>query len=415
MILICEVSKMLQLQNLLKVAFKSILKNGMRSLLTSLGIIIGVGAVIVMVAIGEGSQAQIENQIASLGTNLIIVFPGASRSGGISRGAGSFNRFTFDDVEKLQREARLLSAVSPVVRSGGQIIGGGKNWSTTVYGVSPEYMAIRSWQLERGEFFTARDVRSQRKVALLGKTVADELFAGQDPVGEKIRIRDTPFTVIGTLKPKGQSGMGQDQDDVVLAPSTTVFYHLKGGRFIDMINASGIATNRMVEAQEEMRVLLREAHRLEPGDDDDFTIRNQAEITDAASETSKVMTLLLGSIAGVSLVVGGIGIMNIMLVSVTERTREIGIRLSVGARSSDVLIQFLAEAIVLSLIGGIIGILLAAGVVFALNKLTDLNALINPGIVFLAFFFSGAVGVFFGFYPARKAAGLNPIDALRYE
>jgi putative ABC transport system permease protein len=405
----------LQLKNLLKVAFKSILKNGMRSLLTSLGIIIGVGAVIVMVAIGEGSQAQIENQIASLGTNLIIVFPGASRSGGISRGAGSFNRFTFDDVEKLQREARLLSAVSPVVRSGGQIIGGGKNWSTTVYGVSPEYMAIRSWQLERGEFFTARDARSQRKVALLGKTIADELFAGQDPVGEKIRIRDTPFTVIGVLKPKGQSGMGQDQDDVVLAPSTTVFYHLKGGRFIDMINASGIATNRMVEAQEEMRVLLRESHRLEPGDDDDFTIRNQAEITDAASETSRVMTLLLGSIAGVSLVVGGIGIMNIMLVSVTERTREIGIRLSVGARSSDVLIQFLAEAIVLSLIGGIIGILLAAGVVFALNKLTDLNALINPGIVFLAFFFSGAVGVFFGFYPARKAAGLNPIDALRYE
>jgi len=406
---------MLQLKNLLKVAFKSIHKNGLRSLLTSLGIIIGVGAVIVMVAIGEGSQAQIQNQIASLGTNLIIVFPGASRSGGISRGAGSFNRFTFADVEKLQREATLLSALSPVVRSGGQIIGGGKNWSSTVYGVSPEYMTIRNWQIERGEFFTERDVRSQRKVALLGKTIADELFAGQDPVGEKIRIRDTPFTVIGTLKAKGQSGMGQDQDDVVLAPATTVFYHLKGGRNIDMINASSIATNRMVEAQEEMRVLLREAHRIEPGDDDDFSIRNQAEITDAASETSRVMTLLLGSIAGVSLIVGGIGIMNIMLVSVTERTREIGIRLAVGARSSDVLIQFLAEAIVLSLIGGIIGILLAAGVVFALNKLTDLNALINPGIVFLAFFFSGAVGVFFGFYPARKAAGLNPIDALRYE
>jgi len=405
----------LQLKNLLKAAFKSILKNGLRSLLTSLGIIIGVGAVIVMVAIGEGSQAQIENQIASLGTNLIIVFPGASRSGGISRGAGSFNRFTFADVEKLQREATLLSAVSPVVRSGGQIIGGGKNWSTTIYGVSPEYMTIRNWQLERGEFFTERDVRAQRKVALLGKTIADELFAGQDPVGEKIRIRDTPFTVIGTLKAKGQSGMGQDQDDVVLAPATTVFYHLKGGRNIDMINASGISTARMAEAQEELRVLMREAHRLEPGEDDDFGIRNQAEITDAASETSRVMTLLLGSIAGVSLVVGGIGIMNIMLVSVTERTREIGIRLSVGARSSDVLIQFLAETIVLSLIGGIIGILLAAGVVLALNKLTSLNALINPGIVFLAFFFSGAVGVFFGFYPARKAAGLNPIDALRYE
>jgi len=406
---------MKQLQNLSKVAFKSLFKNRMRSLLTSLGIIIGVSAVIVMVAIGEGSKAQIEEGINSLGTNLIIVFPGASQAGGVSRGAGSFNRFTFDDVEKLEKEATLLSGVSAVVRSGGQIIGGGNNWNSTIYGVSTDYFEIRNWQLEYGEFFTDRDIRSNKKVALLGKTIADELFPEQDPTGETVRIRNVPFTVIGVLKAKGQSAMGNDQDDVVLAPSTTVLYRLKGRRFIDMINASAVSTEQLGAAQEEMRVILRESHRLDEGDDDDFTIRTQAEITEAVTETSRVMTMLLGSIAGVSLIVGGIGIMNIMLVSVTERTREIGIRLSVGARSSDVLTQFLAEAVVLSLTGGIIGILLAFGIAISLNKFTDLNALINPEIILISFVFSGAVGVFFGFYPARKAAGLNPIDALRYE
>lgn len=406
---------MLQLKNLLKTAFKSILKNRMRSLLTSLGIIIGVSAVIVMVAIGQGSQKQIEEGIESLGTNLIVVFPGASSAGGVSRGAGSFNRFTFDDVEKLEKEATLISAVSPVVRTGGQVIGGGNNWSTTVYGVSPEYFTIRNWEIEHGEFFTERDVRANKKVALLGKTIADELFPAQDPTGEKIRIRNVPFEVIGVLKAKGQSGMGNDQDDIILAPSTTVFYRLKGGRFVDMINASAVSTGRITEAQEEMRLILRESHRLDPGDDDDFTVRDQAEITKTASETSRVMTLLLGSIAGVSLVVGGIGIMNIMLVSVTERTREIGIRLSVGARSIDVLAQFLTEAIVLSLSGGIIGILLSFAISITLNKFTELTTVIYPDIILISVIFSGAVGIFFGFYPARKAADLNPIDALRYE
>ena len=406
---------MLQIKNLFKAAFKSILKNRMRSLLTSLGIIIGVSAVIVMVAIGQGSQAQIEQHIAELGTNLIVVFPGASRAGGVSRGAGSFNRFTFDDVEKLEKEATLISAVSPVVRSGGQIIGGGNNWSTTIFGVSTEYLSIRDWKLKYGEFFTERDIRSRKKVAVLGNTVAEELFPGQDPTGEKVRIRNTPFTIIGVLAEKGQSAMGPDQDDIIIAPSTTVLYRLKGRRYIDMINVSAKSTDLLDDAEEEIRVILREAHRLEPGEDDDFTIRNQAEITEAATETSRVMTLLLGSIAAVSLLVGGIGIMNIMLVSVTERTREIGIRLSVGARSSDILTQFLAEAVVLSLIGGIIGILLAFCISFLLNEITDLNTVINPSIVLLAFFFAGAVGVFFGFYPARKASNLNPIDALRYE
>ncbi len=387
----------------------------MRSLLTSLGIIIGVSAVIVMVAIGEGSQAKIENDINSLGTNLIIVFPGSASSGGVRGGAGSFNRFTLDDIEKLQKEATLVSALSPVVRNGAQVIGGGSNWSTQVYGVSTEYFSIRNWEVKYGEFFTEKDISSKKKVAVIGSTVADELFPDQDPTGEEIRIRNIPFTVVGVLKSKGQSGMGQDQDDVILAPSTTVLYRLKGGRYIDMINASALSIDKMDAAQEEIRTLLRQSHRLKDSDADDFNIANQAEITSAVTSTSRTLTLLLGSIAAVSLVVGGIGIMNIMLVSVTERTREIGIRLSVGARSTDVLAQFLTEAIVLSLGGGIAGILLAYGIAYFMNNFTDLSVLIKPVIIMISFLFSGAVGVFFGFYPARKAATLNPIDALRYE
>ncbi len=403
------------IRNLIKAAFKSLLKNRMRSLLTSLGIIIGVSAVVVMVAIGEGSQAKIEQEINALGTNLIIVFPAGSRMGGVHQGAGTFNRFTFDDVEKLAKEATLIEAVSPVVRSGGQIIGGQSNWNTTVYGVSTDYFDIRSWDMEYGEFFTEKDIKSRRKVAVLGKTVADELFPDQDPTGEKVRIRNIPFVVAGVLKEKGQSSMGQDQDDVILAPSTTVLYRLKGRSSVDMINASAVSTDLLEEAQEEMRLILRESHRLDDGDDDNFTIRNQAEITEAVTETSKVMTMLLASIAGVSLIVGGIGIMNIMLVSVTERTREIGIRMSVGARGSDVLTQFLSEAVVLSLAGGIIGILLSFGIVYVLNEFVGLRAMINPEIIAISVLFSGAVGIFFGFYPARKASALNPIDALHYE
>ncbi len=406
----------MQFKNIVKAAFKSILKNRMRSLLTSLGIIIGVSAVIVMVAVGRGSQVQIEQSIDALGTNLIVVFPGSSSSGGVRGGAGSFNRFTFDDVEKLKKEAILVSGVSAVIRSGGQVIGGGNNWNTEVYGVSTDYFEIRNWELESGEIFTERDISSRKKVAILGKTVAEELFPDQDPIGERIRIRNIPFDVIGVLQEKGQSGMGQDQDDVILAPSTTVYYRLKGRRqSVDMINASALTTDLMEDAQEEMRQILRTSHRLDEGEDDDFTIRNQAEITEAVTSTSKTMTMLLGAIAAVSLIVGGIGIMNIMLVSVTERTREIGIRLSVGARGSDVLTQFLAEAMVLSLSGGIIGILLSLAISFILNHMTDFYTVISPEIVFIAFMFSGIVGIFFGFYPARKAAALNPIDALRYE
>lgn len=387
----------------------------MRSLLTSLGIIIGVSAVIVMVAIGEGSQKRIEEGIQSLGTNLIVVFPGASTAGGVSRGAGSFNRFTFSDIEKIEKEATLIKAVSPIVRTGGQVIGGGNNWSTTIFGVSEDYFEIRNWELEYGEFFTDRDVKTNRKVALLGKTVANQLFPDQDAVGQKIRIRNVPFLVIGILKEKGQSGMGVDQDDIILAPSTTVYYRLRGWRHIDMINATAISPDRIEEAKKEIQTILREAHRINPGEDDDFTVSDQADISKAASETSRILTMLLGSIAGVSLVVGGIGIMNIMLVSVTERTREIGIRLSVGAREKDVLIQFLTEAVILSLTGGVIGIFLSMIISVVLNKFTELYAVINPNIIVLSVIFSAAVGIFFGYYPARKAAALNPIDALRYE
>jgi putative ABC transport system permease protein len=407
---------MIRLYNLLKVALKSILKNRMRSLLTSLGIIIGVSAVIIMVAVGQGSQATIEDNVKSLGTNLIIVFPGFTRSGGASMGAGSFNRFTMSDIEKIREQATLLSGLSPIVRANGQVIYKSSNWNTSITGVSPEYFIITNWELETGEFFTDRDVTARKKVAILGQTVAEELFGEDNPVGEQIRIRNTPFTVIGVLKEKGGSGPGgSDQDDIVLAPSTTVLYRLKGSQYIDMINASAVNEESMSAAQEEIRAILREAHRLGPADDDDFNVRTQSEIIDFASSTSKIMTLLLGAVACVSLIVGGIGIMNIMLVSVTERTREIGIRMSIGARASDILSQFLSEALVLSLAGGIIGILLALAASALLNNLTDLRTVINPVIVILAFTFSGAVGIFFGWYPARKAANLNPIDALRYE
>ena len=406
---------MLSILRLLREASRSIFKNRMRSLLTSLGIIIGVGAVIVMVAIGQGSQAQIEANIKSLGTNLLVAMPGSASAGGARMGAGSLTKFTFDDLEALQREAKLIDASSSVVRSGGQVIAGANNWSTSIFGVDPSYFTIRSWQIESGDLFTDKDVVGRRKVALLGKTVADNLFPNTDPIGQEIRIRNIPFVVVGVLKAKGQTGMGQDQDDVILAPSTSVLYRLKGDRKVDMINASAISSLEVDSAAGEMRAILRKSHNLQEGQDDDFVIRSQAEIMQTATETTKTMTLLLGSIAAVSLVVGGIGIMNIMLVSVTERTREIGIRLSIGARESDVLIQFLTEAVVLSMSGGIIGIGLSAAVVAGLNKWSTLQPIITPEVVILSFLFSAAVGIFFGFYPARKAAALDPIDALRYE
>ena len=400
---------------ILKVAGKSIMKSRMRSLLTALGIIIGVAAVVVMVAIGDGAQRQVEEQIASLGANLIIITPGSSTVGGVRGGSGTFNRFTMDDVEKIKNEATLISGVSPLVMAFGQIIGGAGNWNTRVQGVYPDYLNIREWSLKSGEFFTDRDNLARAKVCVLGSEIVDNLFPNEDPIGQQIRIRNVPFKVIGVLTSKGQTAVGTSNDDIILAPARTVLDRLSGGRFISSIQASAISNDKILAAENELRIIMREAHKIGPGEEDDFTVRDQSDLSETATETSRILTILLASVAGVSLVVGGIGIMNIMLVSVTERTREIGIRLSIGARAKDILIQFLTEAIVLSLSGGIIGVMLSFGIAYILNNYSSQSAYIKPEIIIIAFGFAGIIGIFFGFYPAKKAAALNPIDALRYE
>jgi putative ABC transport system permease protein len=405
----------MKLKVILKAAIKSIMKSRMRSLLTALGIIIGVAAVVVMVAIGDGAQLKVEQQIASLGSNLVIITPGTSNSGGIRGGVGSFNKFTLDDADKIKNEATLIKGVSPLVRSGGQVIGGTGNWFTQIQGVTADYLDIRSWELKSGEFFTDRDVKARSKVCVLGSEVVENLFPNSDPVGKQIRIKSVPFKIIGVLKSKGQTGVGTSNDDIILAPSRTVLDRLSGGRFISSIQASALSTEKIAAAQAEITSIMRESHKLQNGEANDFTVKDQSDLAETATATSKVLTYLLGAVAGVSLIVGGIGIMNIMLVSVTERTREIGIRLSIGARGSDILTQFLAEAIVLSLSGGIIGVLLSFLITYIINNYTDQVAYITPEIIMIAFGFAGIIGVFFGFYPARKAAALNPIDALRYE
>jgi putative ABC transport system permease protein len=400
---------------LTRVAAQSILKNKMRSLLTMLGIIIGVGAVILLVAIGQGAQSRIQQQIENLGTNMLVISPGSSSQGGVSRGMGSFNRLKVDDVEKLQRESFLLAAVSPVIATGGQLVGGQGNWRSRINGVSVEYLAIRDWDVEFGRNFDAADVRSMKKVVLLGRTVAENLFPGQDPVGQQIRIRNVPFQIIGVLAEKGQTPEGSDMDDVTLAPYTTVQTRLAGHQYIPQILASTFSPGDIPAAQEEITAIMREAHGLASWEEDDFTVRNQSDLSEAAQGTTEVMTLLLAAIASISLLVGGIGIMNIMLVSVTERTREIGIRMSIGARGSDVMTQFLVESTVLSAAGGLLGLLLGLGGARIISSATGWTTTISPLTVVVALAFSGAIGIFFGFYPARQAAELDPIEALRYE
>ncbi len=401
-------------KTLLKLAWQSIVKNKMRTLLTMLGIVIGVGAVIVMVAVGQGAQSQIEAQISSLGTNLIVITPGSTAAGGVSQGAGTFNRLTVDDAIKLKDQATTLTGVSPVINARAVVVGPQGNWRTSINGVSTDYFTIRNWAPTSGDLFVDADLKSGRKIALIGATVARNLFPDIDPVGAEIRIGQVPFTVVGLMAPKGQNAGGQDQDDVVLMPYTTAQTRLSGNVRIGQILASTFSPGDIPAAQQEITDIMREAHRL--GDNpDDFTVRNQSEIAAAATSTTSVMSGLLAAIASVSLIVGGIGIMNIMLVSVTERTREIGIRMAIGARGSDVLVQFLVESIVMSLIGGIIGLLAGYGGSLLLGSLTGWHTVVPMSAVFLAVGFSGAVGVFFGFYPARKAAGMNPIEALRYE
>jgi putative ABC transport system permease protein len=399
---------------LLRIASASILKNKMRTLLTMLGIVIGVGAVIVMVAIGNGAQTQIASQINALGTNLIIVMPGSGTPGGVNQGAGSFNKLTVADADKLKQQGTLFNAVSPVVSTRTQVIAGGSNWRTSINGVSIDYTDIRNWNTSSGAFFTNDDVRSARKVAVLGATVVKNLFPNSDPVGAQIQIGKAPFTVVGVLDAKGQNGGGQDQDDVVLVPYTTAQTRLSGNIRIGQILVSTTSADDMDAAQAEVSSIMRDAHRLD-GADDDFTVRNQTEIAAAMTSTTRVMSGLLAAIASISLLVGGIGIMNIMLVSVTERTREIGIRMAIGARGSDVLTQFLVESVVMSVLGGVVGLAVGYGGAAVLGHVTGWATSTPASAVAIAIGFSAAVGMFFGFYPARKAAGLNPIQALRYE
>jgi putative ABC transport system permease protein len=398
-----------------KIAFRALRRNKLRSVLTALGIIIGVGAVIAMVSIGNGAKAQVEQQIASLGENVILIFSGSVTSSGIRTGWGSAGTLKIEDAEAIRREVPGVIAVSEEVISTRQVSAGNQNWFTRVYGESPEYFDIRQWPLSDGASFTGQDVRSSNKVCVIGRTTASQVFGSEDPIGQVLRIQGVPFLVTGLLTPKGLSPQGTDQDDIVIMPYTSAMKRVIGGSTLRGINVQVASPNDLAPAQQQITELLRQRHNIRAGRDDDFTVRNQQEIAETATATSRIMALLLGAIASVSLIVGGIGIMNIMLVSVTERTREIGVRLAVGAHGRDILTQFLIEAVTLSVIGGAIGILLGLGASRMLSVFAHWPTLISIPSIIAAFFVSAAVGVFFGFYPAREAARLDPIEALRYE
>jgi putative ABC transport system permease protein len=403
-----------------RVALRALRVNKLRSMLTMLGIIIGVGAVIAMVGVGAGAQARVAEQIQSLGSNLIIVLSGSTTAGGIRGGQGTRLTITEDDAVAIGRDVPSVHASAPSMRGSAQIVFGNLNWATGIQGVTPEYFEAREWNAIAGRVFTPEDLAGAQKVALLGQTTAQNLFGDADPIGQIVRIKKVPFTVIGVLDRKGQNSWGQDQDDVAVIPLTTAKKKVLGvsqanARSVGSISVKITAGEDMVEAEHQIRELLRQRHRLQPYQDDDFTLRNLSEILQTQEESSKVMTYLLAAIASVSLLVGGIGIMNIMLVSVTERTREIGLRMAVGARGKDILLQFLVEAVTLSLIGGIIGIALGLGSSQAISQFAEWRTQVPAQAVAIAFGFAAAVGVFFGFYPARKAARLDPIEALRYE
>ena len=399
----------------INVAFRALRRNKLRSVLTALGIIIGVAAVIAMVGIGNGAKAQVEAQIASLGQNVILVFSGSTTSSGIRTGWGSAGTLKVEDAEAIRREVSGVVAVSEEVRSPTQVAAGNQNWLTQVLGESADYLDIRQWQLADGASFTPQDVRSANKVCVIGRTTATQVFGNDDPVGQVLRVKNVPFVVTGVLTPKGLSALGSDQDDVVIMPYTSAMKRIIGGTTLRNINVQVGDARQLPAAQQQIISLLRQRHNIRAGRDDDFTVRGQQEIADMATAQSKTMTVLLGAIAGVSLIVGGIGIMNIMLVSVTERTREIGVRLAVGAHGRDILTQFLIEAVALSSVGGIIGIAFGVGASKVLSVYQNWPTLISLSSIIVSFLFSAAVGIFFGFYPARKAAALDPIEALRYE
>ncbi len=409
-----------QLVGSVKIALRALKVNRTRSALTMLGIVIGVAAVIAMVGVGTGATARIQEQIQSIGSNLIIVLPGSLSSNGVRLGSGAVATLTEDDAKAIAAECPSVSAVAPSVRGGVQVVYGSNNWATTVQGVTPDYMTIRDYTMLSGQFFTDQDVDAAAKVAVLGETVVQNLFGNSDPTGQVVIIKNVPFTVVGVLTPKGQSPSGQDQDDIILLPISTAKQKVLGTNKANakavstlMVQATGAAA--MDQAQQEMEVLLRERHRILDGQDDDFTIRNLTEVFAAQESSAQVMSILLGAIASVSLIVGGIGIMNIMLVSVTERTREIGLRQAVGAKTRDILSQFLVEAVTLSLLGGIIGIVIGLAASALISHFAQWSTQVSPLSILMAFVFSALVGVFFGYYPARKAAYLDPIDALRYE
>jgi putative ABC transport system permease protein len=397
------------------ISLRALHRNKMRSMLTALGIIIGVASVVAMVAVGNGAQARITSQVSALGQNLLSVFAGSRKSGGVNSGLGSASALTLADADAIGREVTDVVAISPEASTTAQAIANGRNWSTTVAGESPDYLKIRDWKLASGSMFTEREVRSSAKVAVIGSKTANELFGPLNPVGQTVRVGNIPFVIIGLLESKGAGMGGQNQDDRIIIPYTTAMKRITGEKYLRSINVQIVSSERMEVAQQQITSLLRQRHRLTTGRDNDFNIFNQKEIADTVNSISKIITLLLGSIAGISLVVGGIGIMNIMLVSVTERTREIGIRIAVGAQPGDIKLQFLIEAITLSLLGGGIGVLAGIGASRLVAVFADFNAIVSTGSILLAFSVSFAIGVFFGFYPASKAARLDPIEALRYE
>ncbi len=409
---------MINLSSTLKISFRALWVNKMRSGLTMLGIIIGVGAVIAMLAVGTGASNRISEHISSMGSNLLIVLPGATTSGGVRMGSGTQPTLTTADAEAILRECPAVSNVAPVLNGVAQVVYGNQNWSTGIVGTTPDILTVRDWPLVSGRLFTYQDVRRATKVSLLGQSVAENLFGDMDPVGQIIRIKNIPFTVIGVLATKGQSPQGQDQDDTVIVPVTTAQKKLFGTTFPGMVRRIMVkakSTEELLSAEKQIAELLRQRHRIGPKQENDFTVRNLTAFMQAAEESTKVMTILLGAIASVSLLVGGIGIMNIMLVSVTERTREIGIRMAIGARTWDIRLQFIIEALTLSLAGGIAGIIIGVAGSIILSMLAGWITIVSVFSVIIAFGFSGLVGVFFGFYPAYKASLLDPIDALRYE
>ncbi len=398
-----------------KVALNALNRNKMRSFLTALGIIIGVGAVIAMVSIGQGAKMEVEQRFESMGTNLLFVYPGSRSYMGRHGGGGSYTNLKEADANAILENCNAVQYISPNVNGRAQVVYQNKNWNTSIYGVGEKYPEIRNWPVEEGVFFAESQVRSAQKVAVLGSEVAQNLFEGADPIGQVIRVNRIPFRVLGVLESKGESGGFFNRDDMIAIPYTTAQKRLLGVDYIQSIDVSAVSGSRTDEAQRQIEELLRIRHKIAPGAEDDFNIRDMSDIAESASEATKILTILLGGIASISLLVGGIGIMNIMLVSVTERIREIGIRMSVGAKERDILLQFLTEAIVLSVLGGVLGILIGLGSSRLITHFTQMKTLVSMGSIFLAFIFAGSVGIFFGFYPARKASKLDPIEALRYE